>query len=1227
MLYHKILCNIICHRNGGIIMMKRKVMAALLSMAVMMSSCFTGNTAYAAKKKVPVKSISVQKIPYGMLTLKKGKTFKIGVSVSPKNASDKKVKFKSSNKKIVSVTSKGVLKAVKTGKCSITVTSSNKKVKKTVKVTVGTPVSSVSLNKEVLNMNTGESFTLKGTVKPAKASNKTVKYRTSDKKIATVNSKGTVKALKDGIAMIYGESADGSNKVSKCVVYISKSDTKPDNNVLPDTSVAEDKDKDEEGKDSSVSVVKGEEDNLSEVDAENIVIGFAGGDCMGSVTQDIELPVKGTYGSKISWKSSDTSAIDSYGNVARADVTKKVVMTASVSNGTFTSKRTFELTVVKEESDISDNVDNTIQDIAKMNGVTVSDIDSGTDAEGYLNSLDAKYSNVKVNSAGTALKTLNNIKSATGIKDAEEELVPCNAVSDDTGSIYKFQQVYDGYDVYGGTVTVSADKDGNADYFISDYSHMTGSLNEDVMSKNEIQNKLDGYGTMNVNEVEDKPVCYKNDDGSARLGYVAYVNLCNDEEAIDSDNVVSEYEVLTDAVTGEIVSANAAQCSAYECKDIVVEGKDLLDNKRKFHLLNSKKNEYILKDIGKNLSVLRGSGNPNKQANPGSTLWRKKTTGWTREEVSAASNAKEAYNYFNDKFGYKSFDGNNSAFNVQIKTGIENNASWSYRLNAILLGNGSSRSAKYKKMSLGADLDLVGHEYTHGVVGSLTELDGLYFGTPGTINEAYADIFGCFIESNWKNKNDWKMGESVTKGKCIRNIANPEEMGNPSKIGGKYYINYKTNDWKNSKSNDRCGVHRNSTIISHAAYLMSKKGISESTLEKLWYKSLAIGYSRYSDFYDVRKNVLTAAKYLNLGNDVINKIKQAFNEVGITKKTCDMNDDYFKALEKANTNLVTGSSSADETDCYVLGCIRETAASTDGDGNALEKAADVNLYEFDPDTHEVADAPFADAEYSPLYGGSFTAYSPNGFSPFVLEISCDGYETQRYYEADLTYGNSVSYESLCLSKKGPDGSAEGTIFNAETHDAIGNVNIRFYKGQENREYTEPVAETVSDADGKYSISLPPGVYTGCVDISGYYKEYFRVKIVSEEKTEQQNCYAVQNKNDGSMAVSYVTRGNDHRGTDALVLTVQGLKKNKSRIPAGDFYTVSRVYPEEADDEGKFNVFCSGDVISWYSCMITMYTDAGVYRTTSGTFNEDGNWVVGSYNTQTSSVQMIRGMAQ
>ena len=57
-------------------MMKRKVMAALLSMAVMMSSCFTGNTAYAAKKKVPVKSISVQKIPYGMLTLKKGKTFK-----------------------------------------------------------------------------------------------------------------------------------------------------------------------------------------------------------------------------------------------------------------------------------------------------------------------------------------------------------------------------------------------------------------------------------------------------------------------------------------------------------------------------------------------------------------------------------------------------------------------------------------------------------------------------------------------------------------------------------------------------------------------------------------------------------------------------------------------------------------------------------------------------------------------------------------------------------------------------------------------------------------------------------------------------------------------------------------------------------------------------------------------------------------------------------------------
>ena len=66
-------------------------------------------------------------------TVKKGKTFTIKASVTPKN-SDEKVTYKTSNKKIATVTSSGVVKGVKKGTVTITVQSGSKK--QTCKVTV-----------------------------------------------------------------------------------------------------------------------------------------------------------------------------------------------------------------------------------------------------------------------------------------------------------------------------------------------------------------------------------------------------------------------------------------------------------------------------------------------------------------------------------------------------------------------------------------------------------------------------------------------------------------------------------------------------------------------------------------------------------------------------------------------------------------------------------------------------------------------------------------------------------------------------------------------------------------------------------------------------------------------------------------------------------------------------------------------------------------------------------
>ena len=61
------------------------------------------------------------------------KSFKIKAIATPKNT-DEKITFKSSNKKVATVTSKGVVKGLKKGTATITVQSGSKKM--TCKVTV-----------------------------------------------------------------------------------------------------------------------------------------------------------------------------------------------------------------------------------------------------------------------------------------------------------------------------------------------------------------------------------------------------------------------------------------------------------------------------------------------------------------------------------------------------------------------------------------------------------------------------------------------------------------------------------------------------------------------------------------------------------------------------------------------------------------------------------------------------------------------------------------------------------------------------------------------------------------------------------------------------------------------------------------------------------------------------------------------------------------------------------
>ena len=185
----------------------------------------------AASKKA-AKSISLN---YSEYTLKKGKTLKLKATILPKNAKSKKVVWKSNKKSVATVNSKGVIKAVKKGKATITATVEGTKLKASCKISVGTPVSKVVVNTNAATLKVGETISAKPTIKPANATNKAVSYSSSNTAVATVSKNGDIAAIGVGKAVIIVKAKDGSGKKAKLDVAVENASTPEQPTTQPST--------------------------------------------------------------------------------------------------------------------------------------------------------------------------------------------------------------------------------------------------------------------------------------------------------------------------------------------------------------------------------------------------------------------------------------------------------------------------------------------------------------------------------------------------------------------------------------------------------------------------------------------------------------------------------------------------------------------------------------------------------------------------------------------------------------------------------------------------------------------------------------------------------------------------------------------------------------------------------------------------------------------------------
>lgn len=141
------------------------------------------------------------------------------------NATNKTLNYRSGNSKVVSVNARGQITAKKKGTATVSVkTTDGTNIVVYYRVTVKQLVTSVKLNKKAISLKAKgkakqKTYTLKATVTKG-ANNKKVKWTTSNKKVAVVNSKGKVTAKKKGTCYISVTSTDGSRKSAKCKVTV-----------------------------------------------------------------------------------------------------------------------------------------------------------------------------------------------------------------------------------------------------------------------------------------------------------------------------------------------------------------------------------------------------------------------------------------------------------------------------------------------------------------------------------------------------------------------------------------------------------------------------------------------------------------------------------------------------------------------------------------------------------------------------------------------------------------------------------------------------------------------------------------------------------------------------------------------------------------------------------------------------------------------------------------------
>jgi bacillolysin len=436
------------------------------------------------------------------------------------------------------------------------------------------------------------------------------------------------------------------------------------------------------------------------------------------------------------------------------------------------------------------------------------------------------------------------------------------SATDELGMTHaRFVQKVDGHPVWGGELLVHFDGDGALVRVNGRYVPIGAPLppavkTEDearVLAVAEARRLVPSFDPDAYSTYAPKLYVYPVEATDAKLAWRVEVTVAD-------ATVATGIEVFVDAVDGTVV-ASADLTQTLDGSGIGVFGDE--------QALTIAPNgaSFILEDATRGEPPTRTYTAGGTTRLPGTAVRSADPNEWDADGVAAGA-AVDAHAYVAAVWDYflrthrrAGWDGNGKGVHTTVHYG-QRYANAFFNGRQLVFGDGDGTLLS----PLAGALDVVAHEFTHGVTAHSARL--VYQGQSGALNEAISDIFGCFVEGNWQ------IGEAVYhpggRARPMRDVAHPHETDNPQTME-EYVVG----------PDDHGGVHVNSTIASHAAYLMTQgpNRLPVATVEKIWYRALVRYLHARAKFRDAADATLAAAR--DLGSNAEETVRDAWRAVGV----------------------------------------------------------------------------------------------------------------------------------------------------------------------------------------------------------------------------------------------------------------------------------------------------------------------------------------------------------